>query len=422
MGKSLGKTQQQQQRRDVKLLKKNLLTFVIVVFFGGFNILSNSMEKYSPSLILIQQHSDICGDVLCCRLKHSISRASKNHDTISSFPPPEWSASVPSRAPKYDNYTAVIDIINNETLDVPFELGSIVTNKSIPTLPFFRNASTFHPCCRDFLSNATNGEQTFENVEFDLADFFRAMGNNSQLFISGDSVSRGSAQSALCALVAAGADFHYMKWDHNKNEELQNETRDWGHAPSICTSWFMGWSSYHNFSLPHPMLTKNARIPLEGPLILSSDNMNVRTFHQLVWMHEIRSGVHLSENTDQRVAYLLNFGLHWNLGGSVNNHLKFEDDSPAKLYGLLLNQFQNIASLSNPPIVFWRETTPQLFNSIEIDRSTEGCEIFPDIFVGGNPMVAVFSEEEVAGKAHANATIVKDLDGTPQRHLDGDKG
>lgn len=37
-------------------------------------------------------------------------------------------------------------------------------------------------------------------------------------------------------------------------------------------------------------------------------------------------------------------------------------------------------------------------------------------------MVAVFSEEEVAGKAHANATIVKDLDGTPQRHLDGDKG
>lgn len=324
------------------------------------------------------------GNIFCNRLAHSISRAGKGSSS-SVFPPPSWAETALSRAPSFDmNYTNVSTIINDQGMDVPFELGPVV-NRSIPTFPFFVNASEFHPCCAPFLTNAT--EQTFQNVEFDIADFFRALGNNSRLLIAGDSVSRGSAQSALCALVAAGADFHYMKWEHPSNADLQNQTRDnGGHAPTICKTWFRSWSSFHNFSLPHPSAVAEARIPLEG-LLLSSMNSaaEARTFHQLVWITEARGDIQIPNNSERsRVALLLNFGLWWNLGGSVNNNLKFEDDSPSRLYNLLVAQFERLALHPDPPFVFWRETNPQLFPSFEVDRSRAECEKFPDIYVGGS--------------------------------------
>ena len=168
--------------------------------------------------------------------------------------------------------------MNNQSLDLPFELGQPISNKSIPTLPFFENATKFHPCCASFLYHATSGEQTFQNIEFDIADFFRTMGNKSRLLMAGDSIARGSAQSALCSLVAAGADFYYVEWDHDANEELQNKTREnGGHAPSICGTWFRGWQSRHYFTLPHPSHVDDARIPLEGTLLPSE--MVGRTFH-----------------------------------------------------------------------------------------------------------------------------------------------
>ena len=69
--------------------------------------------------------------------------------------------------------------MNDRSLAVTFDLGRPV-ERSMRTLPFYANASEFHPCCAEFLSNATAGERTFENVEFGLADFLRVLGNSSR--------------------------------------------------------------------------------------------------------------------------------------------------------------------------------------------------------------------------------------------------
>ena len=322
----------------------------------------------------------------CNRLSRSISHAATTDHPV--FPPPSWAESPPSRAPEFDNFSSVSSIMNDRSLDVTFDLGRPV-ERSMPTLPFYANASLFHPCCAEFLSNATAGERTFENVEFGLADFFRVLGNSSRLYIAGDSVSRGSVQSAMCELVSSGADFYYMKWDHPQNDALINRTREnGGHAPTICNTWFRGWSSYHSFTLPPAGRVAEARIPLKAkvPSTFTADH----TFHDLVWLREAREGMDIPKDSGPygRTALLLNFGIWWNLGGSVNLKLKFEDDSPARLYQALKIQFKKIAAatqqFSSVPFVFWRESTPQLFPNFDVARGRSGCEKLPDFLMGGN--------------------------------------
>lgn len=149
-----------------------------------------------------------------------------------------------------------------------------------------------------------------------------------------------------------------------------------GHAPTICNTWFRGWSSFHYFLLPDPKWIAEARIPLEGKIVnVAAEN---RTFHELIWMKEARQDMNIPKDVlepNGRSAFLLNFGVWWNIGRAANIGLKLEDDSPAHLYGSLKLQFEEIAAAhqqsSSPPLVFWRETAPELFPSFPVARSQE---------------------------------------------------
>ena len=264
--------------------------------------------------------------------------------------------------------SAMNAVMNDATLDVDLRFGARVARDGVPrSRASWERDRALHPCCAQngyFPTKPSARLRTFAALRYGVADYFRTAGNGSRLVVIGDSVSRLSAIGAMCDLVAAGATMLMLRSGSDRVEALRrNITRRTGVAvPTFCQEGgdsFLGRGWWTTVEWRVPSATGHVGRPTTHAVTVEAQNGNA-------YFPQYAS---LVRSLTARDALIINGGVWYNVGGSVNEHLRFENDPPRCLHAALIASFAAIGAAlaatprAQRPLIFWRESTPQTYPS-----------------------------------------------------------
>ena len=260
-------------------------------------------------------------------------------------------------------------VMNDATLDAEPRFGARVARDDVQQRRVsWERDRALHPCCAQsgyFPTDPSARLRTFAALRYGVADYFRTAGNGSRLVVIGDSVSRLSAIGAMCDLVAAGATMLALRSGNDRVEALRrNITRRTGVAvPTFCQE---GGDSF---------LGRGWWTTVEWRLPSATGRVGRPTMHAVKLEAQLGSAyfppyADAVRRFTARDAVLINAGVWYNVGGAVNEHLRYENDPPRYLHAALLASFAAIGAAlaatprAQRPLVFWRESTPQGWPSV----------------------------------------------------------